>query len=166
MISICQRIYSKDKVGQKRKEDRGKLPLNQNASHTFYFSFPLPHQPHSTFKVGIDLQIMLRRSRSMYIAHCSLHNAHCTMSCACNLHVVSLCAKLPSWHLVGCQVKWGCIKATNLHSIGIAQSTLLLLLCKNGSSSATCCAKMANIVARRWGQVGCRGAGFRASRWN
>ena len=87
MVSICQCINSKDKEGQKRKEDRGKLPLNQNASHTFYFSFPLPHQPHSTFKVGIDLQIMLRRSRSMYIAHCSLHNAHCTLHIAhCTLH--------------------------------------------------------------------------------
>ena len=81
----------------------------------------------------------------------------CTMQIAQWALLVSLCAKMPSWHLVGCQVKWGCIKATNLHSIGIAQSTLLpLLLCKNGSSSATCCAKMANIVARRWGQVGCR----------
>ena len=66
-------------MGQKRKEDRGKLPLNQNASHTFYFSFPLPHQPHSTFKVGIDLQIMLRRSRSMYIAHRTLHIVQCTV---------------------------------------------------------------------------------------
>ena len=73
---FAQRIDSKDKVGQKRKEDRGKLLLNQNASHTFYFSFPLPHQPHSTFKVGIDLQIILRRSRSMYIAHCAVHSAH------------------------------------------------------------------------------------------
>ena len=149
MVLICQRMNSKDKVGQKRKEDRGNY-LSIKMHHilfTFHFLFPINRTPPSKLELickscwgGADPCTLHIAHCTMHIVHCTLHIAHCTMHIAhCTLHIVH-CA-VHSAHLAGCQISEEHPGPGDLHFF----QTPLRSVKKNVSSSE-CQKKRTNIA--------------------